>query len=149
MTDSERIKAILKYTNLKPHPFALKIGYKRSTAIYAVESGGRPFSKKIATDICKAYPEISNAWILTGEGDMLKIGTETLVDINNDQIKADIIEKQNQRILKLEKEVSNANETIHNLGALLVDAHKEITRLKSIDDHESFLKRGKRQIKTR
>lgn len=71
MTDSERIENIIKYTGLTSNAFALKIGYDRAQTIYNVLNENRPISAKLATNICNSYPEISKAWLLTGEGEML------------------------------------------------------------------------------
>lgn len=79
MDASQIINKIIEYSNLKASDFAAKIGTKTSQAIYDLQKGR---TKKISDSMCdkilSCYPEINKAWLLTGEGEMLKQKNEAL-----------------------------------------------------------------------
>lgn len=70
MEVSERIAAIMAHYGLSVKEFANKIGAKTQQAIYDLLHGK---TKSISTDmenkILSCFPEISRAWLLTGEGE--------------------------------------------------------------------------------
>ncbi len=76
MTDSERIAKIVEWSGLSVNAFTLEIGYKKGQSIYNILGKGkgkpRHINVNVATKISNRFPEISYAWILTGEGNMLK-----------------------------------------------------------------------------
>lgn len=68
----QRIEQIIKYVGLSSvHVFARHIGLKRSENLYQMKKGNNGISKKLASMISAKYPEVSKAWLLTGEGSML------------------------------------------------------------------------------
>lgn len=71
MTPQEVLSTILEYTGLRMNALAKKIGTGAQT-FYDIRDGRHGFSQKIADLICKEYPNMSKAWILTGEGPTLK-----------------------------------------------------------------------------
>lgn len=77
LTDIDRIERLVSWSKLTSNAFAKKIGYERGQLIYDLLKGKNKISRKVATKICNAYPEISLSWILTGEGSMLKDKPET------------------------------------------------------------------------
>lgn len=67
MTPQEVLSTILNYSNLKMNALAKKVGTGPQT-FYDIRDGRHGFSPRIADLICKAYPNLSKAWIITGEG---------------------------------------------------------------------------------
>ena len=72
MEVNERIAAIMAHYDLSVKEFATKIGAKTQQAVYDLLHGK---TKSISTDmenkIISCFPEISRAWLLTGDGEML------------------------------------------------------------------------------
>lgn len=56
--------------------FAMHIGLKRSENLYQIKKGNHGISKELARVITEKYPAISKSWLLTGEGSMLKDGSD-------------------------------------------------------------------------
>ncbi len=50
--------------------FALNIGLNRGENLYQIKRGNNGISRDLAEMIVGKYPELSKAWILTGEGEM-------------------------------------------------------------------------------
>lgn len=71
MDIDNRIKEILKHLNMRPTPFANEIGVT-PTAILNIVNGKRSPGKEIITKILQKYPEISESWLILGEGSLLK-----------------------------------------------------------------------------
>ena len=70
MSDSERIKKVLEWLNMKPSAFARAIGLGKPDGIYHILNGRNGISDTMSEKILSAYPEISRAWIILGEGNM-------------------------------------------------------------------------------
>ncbi len=60
----------MKWTGLSVNSFALSIGLHRSENLYQIKKGNNGISRELAGMIAAKYPQISKAWLLTGEGDM-------------------------------------------------------------------------------
>ena len=69
-----RIELILKTQNLTPTQFADAIGIQRSSLSHILSRRNNP-SLDFVTKLLTRFPEISSEWILTGKGQMLKLGT--------------------------------------------------------------------------
>lgn len=68
----ERMTKLLEYSGLSASAFGKEIGVKTKQAIYELLKGNtKSVSPSMASKIVSRYPEISQAWLLTGEGDML------------------------------------------------------------------------------
>lgn len=68
----ERMAKLLEYSGLSASAFGKEIGVKTKQAIYELLKGNtKSVSPSMACKIVGRYPEISQAWLLTGEGDML------------------------------------------------------------------------------
>lgn len=68
----ERMAKLLEYSGLSASAFGKEIGVKTKQAIYELLKGNtKSVSPSMASKIVSRYPEISQAWLLTGEGDML------------------------------------------------------------------------------
>lgn len=69
----QRIEQIIKWTGLPSvSAFAREIGLNRSENLYQIKRGNNGISKDLAESINTRFPEISKAWLLTGEGGMIK-----------------------------------------------------------------------------
>ncbi len=69
----QRIEHIIKWTGFPSvSAFAREIGLNRSENLYQIKRGNNGISKDLAESIATKFPEVSKAWLLTGEGAMLK-----------------------------------------------------------------------------
>jgi len=75
MNDSKKIEELLHYFRLEQKDFAEKCGFD-NTSISNIKRDKYGISKKIADKILKAFPEVSETWLVTGKGSMLKNDTE-------------------------------------------------------------------------
>lgn len=79
MDASQIINKLIEYSRLNASDFAVKIGTKTTQAIYDLQKGRtKTISKAMADKILSCYPEINKAWLITGEGEMLKQKREAL-----------------------------------------------------------------------
>ncbi len=68
----QRIEQIIKWTEAASvSAFAREIGLNRGENLYQIKRGNNGISKELAETITNKYPQISRAWLLTGEGEML------------------------------------------------------------------------------
>ena len=71
MEIKERISAILSYYNLSVNEFVERTGIKTKQAVYDLLHGKtRSISTSMESKILSCFPDISRAWLLTGEGEM-------------------------------------------------------------------------------
>jgi plasmid maintenance system antidote protein VapI len=94
-----RIKKVIESSNLTDSGFAARCGLVQSS-LWLQLNGKRKLSLDTVLSVLKAFPEISPAWLLLGEGEML-----------NEQMD----EKQKKRIDGLLDVVAMQQETIRNL----------------------------------
>lgn len=66
----ERIYAIITWANMTTNYFARYIGLPYGENLYQIKRGNNGISRDVAERIVARFPEISKAWILTGEGSM-------------------------------------------------------------------------------
>lgn len=72
MEVNERIAAIMAHYDLSVKEFATKIGAKTQQAVYDLLHGKtKSISSDMENKIISCFPEISRAWLLTGDGGML------------------------------------------------------------------------------
>lgn len=72
MDSVERLQKIMEIYGIKPKNLADKIGLDRPQAIYDILNGKtKTITDKMAIKIISVFPEVSKAWLLTGEGDVL------------------------------------------------------------------------------
>jgi hypothetical protein len=76
MENWQRLEKVVKWAGMSVNAFALHIGLKRSENLYQIKKGNHGISKELANIISTKYPQISRSWLLTGEGEMLKDGSE-------------------------------------------------------------------------
>lgn len=77
----QRIERVVKWAGLSVNSFALSIGLNRSENLYQIKRGNNGVSRELAAMIAAKYPQISKAWLLTGEGDMFTDETVKRVSI--------------------------------------------------------------------
>ena len=68
---SIRLKKVVQYSKMSNRSFGMLIGHSNGTIINNVINGRNGVSVKLANEVCKKLPEISYAWLLAGEGEML------------------------------------------------------------------------------
>lgn len=72
MTDYQRIEKVLKFTGLTARALAIKLELKSPQIFYDIKAGKCGVSKELATKIQDCFLSISAAWLLTGDGDMIR-----------------------------------------------------------------------------
>lgn len=81
LDDWQRIERVVRWAGLSVNSFARNIGLNRAENLYQIKKGNHGISKELAEAVSAAYPEISKAWLLTGEGDMFVSGSQERVVI--------------------------------------------------------------------
>ena len=71
MNDSDKIKAIIDYSRMSKRALGIALGYSNGTYLGFILSGRNGINVKIAKRIADLFPEISYAWLLKGEGEMI------------------------------------------------------------------------------
>ena len=71
LTEWQRLEQIIKWVGMSVNSFGREIGLSRSENLYQIKRGHNGISRDLAEMICKRYPQISKAWVLAGEGDMM------------------------------------------------------------------------------
>ncbi len=69
----QRIERVVKWTGLSVNSFAHAVGLSRGENLYQIKRGNNGISRELASMIATKYPQISRAWLLTGEGDMFAV----------------------------------------------------------------------------
>lgn len=72
LSAKERIEKVVSWTGLSTNAFAAQVGLPSPQSLYQIKGGKHNISRTIAELICSRYPEIDLAWLLAGEGEMLK-----------------------------------------------------------------------------
>lgn len=72
MTPAERFNEVLRYTKTNVKTLSERLGYARPQGLYDVAAGRtKNISQDLARKIVTAFPEISQAWLISGEGEMI------------------------------------------------------------------------------
>lgn len=80
MTGAQIIDKLLEFFQLNAKSFSEKIGLDRPQAIYDIQNGKtKGISPRMADKIISAFPEVDKAWLLSGEGEMLKEATDVTI----------------------------------------------------------------------
>lgn len=66
----QRLERLVMWRGLSVNSFALSIGLSRAENLYRIKRGLNGISRDLAGLIVAKYPEVSRAWLLTGEGEM-------------------------------------------------------------------------------
>lgn len=93
----ERIKSLLAVKNISSSQFANEIGVQRSGISHILSGRNKP-SLDFIMKILEHYPEISESWLLKGEGEMLKKDSQ-----------AKLFNEVNKPLEKTDKEDVNQN----------------------------------------
>lgn len=72
MADYQRIEQVLKHSGMSARALAFALGLKSPQIFYDIKAQKCGISKELATKIQDYFLNISAAWLLTGEGEMLK-----------------------------------------------------------------------------
>jgi len=72
MTNWERLEKVIQYLNYNVNSFAKEIGFNRAERLYQIKRGNYAISKNLASTIAERFNNINEAWLITGEGSMLK-----------------------------------------------------------------------------
>ena len=125
---SERIKKIVEYSKLTPNAFALKIGVSQPR--FRNYLNGRSPDYETISKIVITFVMISERWLLTGEGDMLK----------NDELYAassNMVEEK-ERLIEAQKEIiSSQKEIINDQREIIATLKGELKDLNSLNPHHS------------
>lgn len=129
MEVKDRIKAILEYYNLSVNEFVTQTKVKTGQAVYDLLSGKtKSISSSMEDKILSCFQDVNRAWLLTGEGEMIKPSVQqTLNGDNNTQIAGNnnrinvpsTLDKAINEIAEQRKLVAKAQEQIDRLISLL------------------------------
>lgn len=132
---SERIKEVVKHSGLSIPKFADYVGFTTPQTVRELVNGRtKSLSFAVASKILASYPEISEAWLKEGEGQMLnpqptvdidldlKLGSHSqfamrdITNIGDVNIQIAILQ---ERIKSLEKELREKDKRIEELNTSL------------------------------
>lgn len=129
MEVKDRIKAILDYYHLSVNEFVTQTRVKTGQAVYDLLSGKtKSISQSMEGKILSCFQDINRAWLLTGEGEMIKSSVQQMLNgDNNTQIAGNnnhvnlpsTLDKAINEIAEQRKLVAKAQEQIDRLISLL------------------------------
>lgn len=129
MEVKDRIKAILDYYHLTVNEFVAQTKVKTGQAVYDLLSGKtKSISSSMEDKVLSCFQDVNRAWLLTGEGEMIKPSIQqTLNGDNNTQIAGNnnsinmpsTLDKAINEIAEQRKLVAKAQEQIDRLISLL------------------------------
>ncbi len=94
MSNWERLEKVIQYLGFNVNSFAKEIGLNRAERLYQIKRGNYAISKNLAGTIAARFPDINEAWLITGEGNMLKDGDNfykiPLYNVSLDDFKTDL-----------------------------------------------------------
>lgn len=83
-TDYQRIEALLRYLNLSARALSSEIGLSSPQIFYDIKANKCGISKELALKIQEKFFDINAAWLLLGDGEMIK--TQSTTGNNNTQV---------------------------------------------------------------
>lgn len=129
MEVKDRIKAILEYYHLSVNEFVTQTRVKTGQAVYDLLSGKtKSISQSMEDKILSCFQDINRAWLLTGEGEMIKPSVQQMLNgDNNTQIAGNnnhvnlpsTLDKAINEIAEQRKLVAKSQEQIDRLISLL------------------------------
>jgi len=127
VTAQERIEAILTYGGVRNvTAFASMLGLNSAQKIYDIQSGKvKSISPDLADKIFQVFPELSQEWVLSGRGEMIRGGVQ-VGGPNFGRIQSDDI---NLGAESVSITSSDVRELISQNGKL-IDIIKELTKSK-------------------
>lgn len=66
----ERLSAVIEWASMSINYFARYIGLPRGENLYQIRRGNNGISRDVARRVITRFPEISEAWLLNGSGEM-------------------------------------------------------------------------------
>lgn len=94
MSNWARLDQVIQYFGLNVNSFAKEIGLNRAERLYQIKKGNYAISKNLASIIVSRFPDVNEAWLLTGEGNMLSAAVDMakipLYNIGLDAFDADL-----------------------------------------------------------
>ena len=129
MEVKDRIKSILDYYHLSVNEFVKQTRVKTGQAVYDLLSGKtKSISQSMEDKILSCFQDVNRAWLLTGEGEMIKPSVQQMLNgDNNKQIAGNnnhvnlpsTLDKAINEIAEQRKLVAKAQEQIDRLISLL------------------------------
>lgn len=94
MSNWDRLDKVIQYLGLNVNSFAKEIGLNRAERLYQIKRGNYAISKNLASTISARFADINEAWLLTGEGEMVTSGEGyakiPLYNISMDEFNSDL-----------------------------------------------------------
>lgn len=84
-TDTERLTALINFLEISPLAFSKETGIPSATIYNTMNGVGTGLSKANLRSIAKRYTQISPGWLLTGDGEMLKLDQSDKKKSNEDR----------------------------------------------------------------
>lgn len=81
MSSWKRLEQVIKFYGFTTNSFANELGLKRAESLYQIKRGNYSISKKLAGLIAEVFPDISESWLLTGDGEMMVNESESVKKI--------------------------------------------------------------------
>lgn len=137
---SERIKALVEYSHLNVAQFSKRVGFSTAQAVRDLIKGQtKSLSYKSLNLLLDAFPEISKAWLTSGEGEMLKSVSQNAnnisghnvcgVNVNGRDIDIkcpteydtllDIVKAHNAVVARMQNQIDKAQTQIDELLAII------------------------------
>lgn len=125
-TDTERLTALINFLEISPLAFSKETGIPSATIYNTMNGVGTGLSKANLRSIAKRYTQISPGWLLTGEGEMLKLPDFEKKTDEDWPLEAALVERfsSNLRALVARKEMLT-----HNLAPLINIQHATLNQL--------------------
>lgn len=82
MAEYQRIEQLLKHLDMSARALALALGLKNPQIFYDIKAKKCGISKELAAKIQEHFLDVSAAWLLTGEGEMLKSETVNIGEVS-------------------------------------------------------------------
>lgn len=125
-TIAERFRALIKELGKTNNSFAISIGKTASTINYIVDGKSKP-SFDVVDAIFSNYPEINPAWLMTGEGEMMKNKKSSEKATSG----SDIVEKvEHFFAIKYEQLLDQKNSLLEQKNSIISDQRFMIEMLK-------------------
>lgn len=118
MNINDRVKEVLRYTNMRPSPFADYIGVAPTTILNIIKGKRQP-GREVMNKILDAFPMIEGDWLNKGVGEMLK------TEVQKNQSK--------------EQKMLNTDDNREIAIWLLADLRESVERLNKVLDRLSEL----------
>lgn len=136
-TEYQRIADLLDYLGLNALGLSKELGLKTPQIFYDIKSGKCGISKGLAQKIQEHFLNINPAWLVTGEGEMLKCNNEPRVNSANEAASGSelIVKMMNEKQIApyglledKDKQIEKLNRQIGRLEAELEAAKRENAR---------------------